>query len=174
MFDEIKKRAFEIQQPRSNFELERFVLGQHPTLEMQYYQLMLELQDMIYKYELAKIGEQKAEIKIAKLRARRDKNAELKAKELELTLEQTKIAIVGAEREINHLIKIWESVEQHYTREQIEAAQPDYWKERLTGNARAMLMGGVSVNPSHIEAMQQAGVFNEFLVEVEESKRALE
>jgi hypothetical protein len=59
MFQEIQKAIAEIQQPRSRFQLERFVLGQHATPEMQYYQVCLELQDMLYKYKLAEINQKK-------------------------------------------------------------------------------------------------------------------
>lgn len=173
MFEEIEKAIAEIQQPRSRFQLERFVLGQHATPEMQYYQTCIELQDMIYKYKLAKIGIQKQELKIAKYRAKGDEISELKAQELELGLAQTRFAMIGAEREIAHLVDIWNGFEQKFTREEIEQAQPDYWKARLTGNAKAMLIGGVSVNPAHIESMQQAGVLDEFVAEVQESRKEL-
>ena len=67
MFEEIEKAIAEVQQPRSRFQLERFVLGQHATTEMQYYQVCIELQDMIYKYKLAEINKKKTDLKIAKL-----------------------------------------------------------------------------------------------------------
>lgn len=173
MFEEIEKAIREVQQPRSRFQLERFVLGQHPTPEMQFYQTCIELQDMIYKYRLAKINVQKQELKIARLRESGDELKELKAQEIELGLAQTKTAMFGAEREIAHLVDIFNAFPKQYTREEIEQAQPDYWKARLTGNARAMLMGGTSVNPAHIESMKQAGILDEFVQEVIESKREL-
>lgn len=52
MFEEIDKAIAEVQQPRSRFQLERFVLGQHATLEMQYYQVCLELQDTLHKIRI--------------------------------------------------------------------------------------------------------------------------
>jgi hypothetical protein len=140
---------------------------------MKYYQTVLELQDAIYKYKLAKIAVQKAELKIARLRATGDDLDELKAQEVELGLSQTGFAMVGAEREMKHLFEIFESFTHKYTREEIEAAQPDYWQARLTNNARAMLMGGSSVNASHIEAMEQAGVLDSFVAEVEKTKKEL-
>lgn len=173
MFDEIEKAIAEVQQPRSQFQLEKFVLGQHPTPEMQYYQTCIELQDLIFKYKTAQIGLQIQEKKLEKLVAKGDEISVLKAKKLELGMEQTKIAMLGAEREINHLVNIWNSFETKFTREQIEAGQFDYWKARLTGNAKAMLIGGVSVNPAHIEAMKQAGVLDDFVIEVEASKKEL-
>ena len=173
MLEKIQEAILEVQQPRSLFQLERFVMGQHATPEMQYYQTCIELQDMIYKYKLAKINVQKAELKISKLRATGDEIDELKAQERELGLEQTRIAMVGAERELAHLVQIWESFQHKFTRAEIEAAQPDYWNARLTANARAMLMGGTSVNAAHIEAMEQAGVLGNFIEEVSQSKKEL-
>jgi hypothetical protein len=171
MFREIEKAIAEVQQPRSRFQLERFVLGQHATDEMKYYQTVIELQDAIYKYKLAQIAVQKSELKIAKLRATGDELDELKAQEVELGLAQTGFAMVGAEREMKHLLEIFDSFTHKYTREEIEAAQPDYWQARLTNNARAMLMGGSGVNPAHLEAMEQAGVLEAFANEVEEQSK---
>jgi hypothetical protein len=173
MLDKIEQAIADVQQPRSRFQLERFVLGQHATPEMQYYQTCIELQDSIYKYKLAVINVKKAELKIAKLRATGDELDELKAQEIELGLAQTQFAMIGAEREMKHLIQIWDSFEHKYSRDEIEAAQPDYWQARLTNNAKAMLMGGSSVNPAHIEAMEQAGVLDSFVAEVEKQKKEL-
>lgn len=173
MFDEIEKAIAEVQQPRSRFQLERFVLGQHATPEMQYYQVCLELQDMIYKYRLAEINEKKTLIKIDRLRSSGDEIDELKAQELELGLGNARFAVIGAQRELAHLIDIWEAFEHKYTRAEIETAQPDYWQARLTNNAKAMLMSGQSVNAAHIEAMEQAGVLDGFVAEVEKTKKEL-
>lgn len=173
MFDEIEKAIAEVQQPRSRFQLERFVLGQHAAPEMQYYQVCIELQDMIYKYRLAEINEKKTKIKIEKLRATGNEIDELEAQELELGLANTQYAVIGAQREIAHLVDIFNSFEHKYTREEIEQAQPLYWQNRLTNNAKAMLMGGSGVNASHIEAMEQAGVLENFIEQIQESKREL-
>ena len=74
---------------------------------------------------------------------------------------------------MKHLIEIWETFEHKFTRAEIEADQPDYWQARLTNNAKAMLMGGSSVNAAHIEAMEQAGILDSFVAEVEKTKREL-
>lgn len=173
MFEEIEKAIAEIQQPRSRFQLERFVLGQHATPEMQYYQTCLELQDLIFNYKMADLKVKKVKAKIKKLRSTGDEVNEIKAQEMELGLQQTMLAVIGAEREIAHLIDIWNSFEHKYTREEIEQAQPDYWKLRLTNNAKAMIMGGGGVNPAHIESMEQAGILDEFIEAVELEKKKL-
>jgi predicted transcriptional regulator len=173
MFEKIEKAIAEVQQPRSRFQLERFVLGQHATPEMQYYQVCIEIQDSLYKYKLAELNKKKTDLKIQRLRSTGDELDELKAQEIELTQAQTAYAVIGAQRELAHLIDIWDTFEHKYTREEIEAAQPDYWQARLTNNAKAMLMGGQSVNPAHIEAMEQAGVLDSFVAEVEKTKKEL-
>jgi hypothetical protein len=173
MFDKIEKAIAEVQQPRSRFQLERFVLGQHATPEMQYYQVCLELQDAIYKFKLSEISTKKAQIKINRLRATGDELDELKAQEIEIGLNNSKYAVIGAKRELAHLIEIWDSFQHKFTRDEIESAQPNYWQTRLTNNAKAMLMGGASVNPAHIEAMEQAGVLDAFVAEVEKTKKEL-
>ena len=173
MYEAIEAAIAEVQQPRSRFQLERFVTGSHATPEMQYYQTCLELQDMIYKFQVAQIGVKKAELKIARLRETKDEMKELKAQSVEIGLRQTRLAMIGAERELNDLAAIFNGFDKRYTREEIEAAQPDYWNQRLTGNAKAMLMGGNSVNAAHIEAMEQAGVLQNLIDEVAESKREL-
>jgi hypothetical protein len=173
MYEAIEAAIAEVQQPRSRFQLERFVTGSHATPEMQYYQTCLELQDMIYKFQVAKIGVQKAELKIKRLRETKDEMKELKAQETEIGLRQTRLAMIGAERELNDLVAIFDTFKTKFTRAEIEAAQPDYWNARLTGNAKAMLMGGTSVNAAHIEAMEQAGVLENFIQEVQQSKKEL-
>jgi len=173
MLSEIEQAIAEVQQPRSRFQLEAFVLGQHATPEMKYYQTVIELQDSIYKYKLAQIAVQKSELKIARLRSTADALDELKAQEIELGLVQTQVTMLGAEREMKHLLEIFDTFQHKYTRAEIEQAQPDYWQARLTNNARAMLMGGQSVNPAHIEAMEQAGVLDRFVAEVEKQKKEL-
>jgi hypothetical protein len=173
MFEEIDKAIAEVQQPRSRFQLESFVLGQHATPEMRYYQTVIELQDMIYKYKMAQLAVKKSEAKIVKLRSTGDEIDELKAQERELSLAQTRFTMLGAERELSHLIDIFNGFEHKYTRAEIETAQPEYWRARLTDNAKAMLMGGSGVNASHIEAMEQAGVLDGFVAEVEKTKKEL-
>jgi len=174
MYEEIEAAIAEVQQPRSRFQLERFVTGSHATPEMRYYQTCLELQDMIYKFQVAQIGVQKAELKIERLRETKDEMKELKAQETEIGLRQTRLAMIGAERELNDLVEIFNNFETKFTRAEIEAAQPDYWNARLTTNAKAMLMSGGGVNAAHIEAMEQAGVLDRFMSEIEQEKKELE
>lgn len=171
MFDEIKKNIAGVQQPRTMFQLQKFVIGQHPVPEMQYYQVLLELQDTMYKYELALLNVRKTHIKLQNLDLSNDELDKIEAEELRLGLEQTQLALLGAEREMSCLLEIYHSFEHKFSKDEIDKAQPEYWKQRLTNNANAMLMGGASVNPAHIEAMGQAGILDVFVEQVIEAKR---
>lgn len=168
--EELNNAIAEIQQPRSNFQLKHFVLGQHATPEMQYYQLLIEIQDLSFKYQNALLELEAAEIKIAKLESSKDKAKLIKAKQKRLSLDQFKLAILGTERELSYLLSLWEASEHKYSREEIEAAQPEYWKARLSANANAMILGGGGVNPAHLEAMDQAGILEDFIVQNSKDK----
>ena len=159
----------EIQQPRSRYQLIHFVLGQHDTPEMQFYQLMLELQDMGHKLRMAEIGVRKAEIEIARLLETGDELDALEAEEAQVGLEQTQIVMKGAQREIAILEDIFNTC-QHYTRDEIEHAQPEYWQKRLTRQTNLQMMSG-NVGWAQLDSMRQIGMLDE-LVEAREAQIA--
>jgi hypothetical protein len=172
--NEILLAIAEIQQPRSKFQLEKFVIGQHPTLEMQYYQTLIELEGMLYEQKVAIINLRKLEIKIARLLETNDELDALEAEELALGQDKLKLGLIGIEREIEHLVSIWQAFPVKFTREQIEEKQLEYWQARFHNNAEAMVIGTGGINPAHIESMKQAGVFDTFvnnyqLMDVKES-----
>jgi len=159
----------EIQQPRSRYQLIHFVLGQHDTPEMQFYQLMLELQDMGHKLRMAEIGVRKAEIEIARLLETGDELDALEAEEAQVGLEQTQIVMKGAQREIAILEDIFNTC-QHYTRDEIEHAQPEYWQKRLTRQTNLQMMSG-NVGWAQLDSMRQIGLLDD-LVEAREAQIA--
>lgn len=172
MDEQLLQAIAEIQQPRSEFQLHNFVIGQHDTEEMRYYQCLLEINDLVYKYKSAKLVLKKQEIKIARLRAKQDELADVKADELELGLEQTKLAMIGAERELLILVSFWESCPIKYTRQEIESAQPDYWKARLTRQAELQAVGSGQVEWAQLDALRQADELDGFMNNYLESMKA--
>ena len=148
----------EVQQPRSRFQLEKFVINQHDTTEMQYVQCVNEIQNLYYTIKTISLELQKKEIQIKKLRATGDEVDEIDAQIIELGIEQTRVAGIGAFRELEHLVDMWNSFPVKYTREQIELNQPEYWNKRLTRQAEAQALGTGSVEWAQIDAMRQAGI----------------
>jgi hypothetical protein len=155
----------EVQQPRSRFQLVHFVIGQHDTPEMRFYQLCLELQDMGYKLRLAQLSVRKTEIEIARLLETGDELDAIEAEEKQVSLEQTRIVMRGAEREIAVLTDLFDE-STHYTRDEIEHAQPEYWKARLTRQTNLQLMAG-GVQWAQLDSMRQAGLLDELIAERE-------
>jgi hypothetical protein len=92
---DIVSRFAEVQQSRSAFQIEKFVVGQHDTPEMQYYQCVLEIQSLYYTIKEVILEMEIAELEITKLRTSQDPIDELKAQIKELGLEKTKVVGVG-------------------------------------------------------------------------------
>jgi hypothetical protein len=158
---DISEAIAEIQQPRSRYQLVHFVIGQHDTPEMRFYQLCLELQDMGYKLRLAQLAVRKTEIEIGRLVETGDELDAIEAEEKQVGLEQTQIVMRGAEREIAILTDLFDE-STHYTRAEIEHAQPEYWHARLTRQTNLQIMAG-GVQWAQLDSMRQAGILEEAL-----------
>ena len=148
-----------IQQPRSRFQLLHFVLGQHDTPEMQFYQLCQELQDTGYKLRLAELYLRRTEGEIERLRATGDEIDEIDAEEKQVGMEQTRVVMLGARREMEVLQDLFDSVP-HFSRPEIEHAQPEYWEKRLTRQTELQIMSG-HVGWAQLDAMRQAGLMDD-------------
>ena len=96
----IQEAIAEVQQPRSRYQLVHFVIGQHDTPEMRFYQLCLELQDMGHKLRLAKLGVRKGEVEIRRLLETGDELDAIEAEEKQVELEYALVVMHGAEREM--------------------------------------------------------------------------
>ena len=162
----IAEAIAEIQQPRSRFQLIHFVIGQHDTPEMRFYQLCLELQDMGYKLRLAQINVRKAEVEIARLLETGDELDALEAEEKQVGLEQTRIVMQGAERELAILTDLFDE-SQKFTRDEIEHAQPEYWEKRLPRQTNLQIMSG-NVGWAQLDSMRQAGLLDEMIASREQ------
>ena len=155
----------EVQQPRSRYQLIHFVIGQHDTPEMRFYQLMLELQDMGHKLRMAELGVKKAKVEISRLLETGDELDAIEAEEKQVGLEQTLVVMQGALREVAVLEAIFNTC-QHYTRDEIEHAQPEYWEKRLTRQTNLQIMSG-NVGWAQLDSMRQIGLLDEMGTERE-------
>lgn len=138
--------------------MRHFVLGQHDTAPMQWRQILLEAQDLIYKIRLAEIAVQKASIEIERLMSTGDEIDALEAEEKELGVVLTKRTLQGARQELLWLQELADEVGA-FTAEEIEADQPNYWSLRLNRQAgldRLALAEGVS--PANLQSMLSAGL----------------
>ena len=147
----------EIQQARSNFQLQNFVVNQHDTEEMRYMQTLIELQQLYYTIKTVSLEMKKSEIEINRLRETGDEIDELDAQIKELGLEQTRLVGIGAFRELDTLMNVYNSFEHKYTRQEIESAQPEYWNKRLSRQATLEAIGGTQAQAAHLDSLRQIG-----------------
>ena len=165
MIVELEDAFREVQQPRSPFALEHFVLGAHDTEPRQYAQCVLELQIKYDAIRRALLHKERLQIEIEELERQANGEGGPKAKinlvEAKLKcidIEEQDRAILGAVREFETLYQMWQAFPHRYTRTELDAAQEEYWRKRLTrqANQDRQAVGRVSVGNQ--EALRQIGM----------------
>lgn len=163
---DIKDAIKEIKQSRSRYQIEKFVVGQHHSPEMQYYQLCVEMNGLINTIEETKLRIQKVEAECEELRETGKKSDAIEAKIKERSIEELENHILGSERELAFMKELFEQYPK-YTREDIEAAQPEYWETRLTRVAQLqMLSAQGGVDWAQLEAIYQANIMEKALEQI--------
>lgn len=157
----IQEAADEIQLNRSQFQMERFVIGQHHRPEMQYRQLVIEAVGLYEAFRETELQIAKIEAEAEELRATGRKSDAIEAEIQETRLPGLRRQLIGTRREIEHLEELFERYPK-YTLDDIEAAQEDYWRERLLRTAHFQTMTG-SLGWAQVEAIWQAGLLPELL-----------
>lgn len=157
----IKQKISHIKQSRSRFQIEKFVVGSHSTPEMQYFQILLELDSLYDSLATTNFDIRKFKAEAEELRETGKKSDEIEAEKLEYSVQRLENDLIGLKREIKHFEDLFNQFPE-YSREQLEEAQPEYWKERLIRTAQLQALGG-GVGWAQIEAIWQAGFFPELI-----------
>jgi len=143
---------------RTKYQLEHFVIGQHPTLPMRWRQIIIEAQDLIYKIRSAEIHQKKSGIERDRLLATGDPIDALDAEQKQLGIVLTERTLLAAKQELKWLREIADKIGA-YSFEDIEADQPEYWAKRLRQQADVDVLSiqqGVSVG--NLTSMLNAGL----------------
>lgn len=166
MRDEIQKQFEAIIQSRSNYQLEKFVLGQHHSPEMQYHQLLMEMSGLIQNEEDTLLEIEKLEAEIEELLETGKKSDAVEAKIKQKAIRNKRLNLEQGERELKHLATIYDRLPK-FTREEIEQAQKDYWETKLTRVAQLQfLQAQTGVNWAQLDALQQANIIEEAITEI--------
>jgi len=155
---ELEGAFLEIQQPRTGYVLEKFVVGQHDTEQQQYAQCVLEMQVKYDNIRRAKLNKRKLEIKIAELEEKNTELDQIEADLIKIDLQEQDRAMLGALREFEYLYKIWQSFSKKYTRQELDANQDQYWKLRLQRQAYQDVQSTGRVGVGNHEALRQIGM----------------
>ena len=167
MREDIQLSLTEVQMPRTRYQLERFVVGAHDTPEMQFVQVCREIEALYYTIKEVSLQIRKTEYEIQDLREKGDRISLVEADIKELGLERTRLVAIGARREYDTLVAMYDEMPK-FTRDQIDASQPDYWQARLGRQANLQLMSG-NANWAHLEALDQIGVLKP-MIEAQQAK----
>lgn len=127
---ELIEKYLEVIQPRSNYQIENFVVGQHSTPEQQYIQCLNEIHSLYYTIKTVSLELKKAELEAQRLIDTGDEIDAISAELKLLGIEQTKTVAVGTFRELDYLLKKVESYPA-YSRQDIEQNELAHWTERL-------------------------------------------
>lgn len=157
----IQEAIDQIQLNRTRYQLEHFAVGQHHTPEMQYRQLLSEADVLLGTIKETELRIRKIEAEAEELRETGKKSDAIEAEIKELALTSLHRHIKNARRELAILEELFETYPK-YTIQDIEAAQEDYWHDRLLRTAHFQALGG-AVNWAQLEAIWQAGILPEML-----------
>jgi hypothetical protein len=164
----------EINAPRSAYQIEKFVLGQHDTEEMRYYQCVLELHNLYFAIKRNALGVKKTELEIKNLRATGNEIDEIDAQIKELDLESLRSVAVSAFNEYDILMELFNSFPK-YTRQQIDEAQPEYWQRRLTRQYELASSTNTANQAAHLDSLLQIGaVVREVIPLTDESTKEIQ
>ena len=155
---ELQNAFLEIQQPRTEFTLRHFVVGQHDTIEQQYAQCVLEMQIKYDNIRRALLSKKRIEIEIKELESKNTEIDLIDAEIKKIDLEAQDRAIVGAWREFQVLYKIWNEFPKKYTRQELDLAQPEYWQKRIARQANQDLIAMGRIQVGNQESLNQIGL----------------
>jgi hypothetical protein len=123
----------ELSQPRTNFALEHFVVGQHDMPGRQRTQVLAELQAMMFSLADTNDDITKAEIKLQRLSAwwyPKTVTTRMETSKLQRNIRSMQIQRNGRMRECEFLLGLLDKMPL-YTREELEKEEAEYWQRRL-------------------------------------------
>jgi len=155
-----------IQQSRSRYQIEKFVIGQHDSPEMQYLQLCTEANVTSNSIKETELRIEKLKAEAGELRETGKKSDGIEAQIKELSIPSLETQLLGQRRELAFMEELFSQYE-NYTREDIEEAQPEYWRNRLmrVGEMQMLARQG-GVDWAHLQALYQADVLHEAITKM--------
>ncbi len=152
-----------IQGPLPEFAMRHLVIGQHDTPAQQWAHAVLEMEQRLFSIAESDIDVDIIDLRIDKLRARGTPIALRKANKLELGKARVKLARRGAIHDLTGLLKIKCDLEaQHcgrgWTREELDADLPEYWRLRSQRQMIADLNHQGRVSVGNQELLRQLGM----------------
>lgn len=147
----------EIQQPRTNFELEKLIVWTKFTEPQAYAQCVLEMSIKYDNLRLAKIDMSIKQLEIDELEKNKplSEMTKLEIAKKQIELEQTERAVLWAEREFQYLYHLRNKFPKKYTREELNDNSPLEFQKRLETQALHDLESNGRISVSNLEWLRQ-------------------
>ena len=157
--ESLRDDILSIQQPRSDYQLEHFVVGSHDLPGRQRAQAILELQAKLFAIQRNQLEQQRIEIEIKQNKSKvadtyEGKLAELEVSRLEVNLAELELTRIGSLRETEFLLKLLGSLPK-YTYEQLQEEEQKYWERRLERQALEDVVQMGRVSAGNLDAILQ-------------------
>jgi hypothetical protein len=147
----------EIQMPRTEYHLKKLLIGSGDTEADRYAHCVLEMMVKWDDLRLVKLHVEIKEIEIAELIEKGDKVSLLNAEIKKIELEQTNRARLGAMREFKALYRMWLEYPHKYTRNEMDADQPEYWNRRITRQVNQDILATGRVGQGNQDMLRALG-----------------
>lgn len=154
----------ECQKWRSDVQIAAFVAGQHDTTARQWQQVIVEAERAIDALDEAKIRQRQIARKIAEWKTVGTSEADDEAALLEIAHRQQDRAMLGKMRELETLHAIYKAMPR-FTYEEIEAAEAEYWRLRITRQAMHGILATGRIGVGDLESMRQLSIPIEAVIE---------
>lgn len=129
---------YELSQPRSDFALKHFVVGQHDLPARQRQQVLLELQGMMFELantqdeiKLAELDLQDLDKELAEATGTESERVKIRIGQKKRYLESMNLTLTGRLRECDTLYSLLQSMPK-VSKEEFEKQEAEYWSRRLT------------------------------------------
>lgn len=156
---ELSEAFDEIQQPRTNYEIEKLVVWAKFTEPQAYAQCVLEMSIKYDNMRLAQIEMTRKEMEIEDIKKKKmTKYDKLDVAKMEIELEQTERAYLGAEREFQYLYHLRRKFPKKYTRKELNDNSPLEFKRRLETQALQDIQANWKIWVSNLEWLRQAEI----------------
>ena len=154
--EKLEQAFLEIQMPRPPYVLEKMVVNSKFTEEQRYAQCVLELSIAYDNLRMVRAKVELKKIDIDEI-VNVGKKVELEKEILQIELEQTNRARLGALREFTFLYQLWKKFPIKFNREQLNLAQESEYKQRIEAQANQDKNATGRVSQGNQEALRQIG-----------------
>lgn len=152
---ELEQAFLDVSQSRSNYAIDKFVIGGHDTAERRWHQCVIELKSKTFNLRRMLIKKNQLIDKINKMPAGDDKLL------AQIDLEEMELNLTADVREWNYLYAMFKSMPP-CSYEQFQQAEERYWQLRLTRQAQLDIESTGTIGIGNLDALREAGLAHGF------------